>query len=237
MSSSVRRSHAPPGSAAHVGTPASGCRVEQRTPGFCAIGVAERCSAGQPRAAVPTWALRPKDATHSQPGRCSRPLPHLVVYFLKFQLDKLMSNQLLPRYVNPSSTETLAAGRCYNPRLRAAQNSRNSVMKKLLVICFALSLLFLMVAVVSADDMGKSQTVNGWVSDSKCVAKGANAGAAACTKKCIEGGASAVVVTDGDNKVLTVDNQDALKGHEGHHVAVTGHVKGDSIHVESVKML
>ena len=110
-------------------------------------------------------------------------------------------------------------------------------MKKLLVICFALSLLFLMVAVVSADDMGKSQTVNGWVSDSKCGAKGANAGAAACTKKCIEGGASPVVVTDGDNKVLAVDNADALKGHEGHHVAVTGHVKGDSIHVESVKML
>ena len=48
---------------------------------------------------------------------------------------------------------------------------------------------------------------------------------------------NAVVVTDGDNKVLTVDNPDTLKGHEGHHVAVTGHVKGDSIHVESVKML
>jgi hypothetical protein len=110
-------------------------------------------------------------------------------------------------------------------------------MKKLLAICFALSFLFLMVAVVSADDMGKSQTVNGWVSDSKCGAKGANAGAEACTKKCIAAGASAVVVTDGDNKVLTVDNQDALKGHEGHHVAVTGEIKGDTIHVESVKML
>jgi hypothetical protein len=148
-----------------------------------------------------------------------------------------MSNQLLSRYVNPSSTETLAAGRCYNLRPRAAKKSRNSTMKKLLAICIAFSLLFLLVAVVAADDMGKSQTVNGWVSDSKCGAKGANAGAAACTKKCIEGGASAVVVTDGDNKVLAVDNAEALKGHEGHHVAVTGHVKGDSIHVESVKML
>jgi hypothetical protein len=148
-----------------------------------------------------------------------------------------MSNQLLLRYVNPSSTETLAAGRCYNPRLPAAKKSRNSAMKKLLVICIALSVLFLLVAVVAADDMGKAQTVNGWVSDSKCGAKGANAGAAACTKKCIDGGASPVVVTDGDNKVLAVDNADALKGHEGHHVAVTGHVKGDSIHVESVKML
>jgi hypothetical protein len=149
----------------------------------------------------------------------------------------MMSNQLLLRYVNPSSTQTLAAGRCYNSRLPAAKKSRNSAMKKLLVICIALSVLFLLVAVVAADDMGKAQTVNGWVSDSKCGAKGANAGAAACTKKCIDGGASPVVVTDGDNKVLAVDNADALKGHEGHHVAVTGHVKGDSIHVESVKML
>jgi hypothetical protein len=110
-------------------------------------------------------------------------------------------------------------------------------MKKLLLICLALSVLFLMVAVVYADDMGKAQTVNGWVSDSKCGAKGANAGAAACTKKCIDGGASAVVVTDTDQKVLTVENPDAVKGHEGHHVAVTGHVKGDSIHVENLKML
>ena len=98
-------------------------------------------------------------------------------------------------------------------------------------------MLFLLVAVVAADDMGKAQTVNGWVERFQVRAKGANAGAAACTKKRIDGGASAVVVTDGDNKVLAVDNADALKGHEGHHVAVTGHVKGDSIHVESVKML
>jgi len=46
-----------------------------------------------------------------------------------------------------------------------------------------------------------------------------------------------VVVTDGDQKVLSVDNPDALEGHIGHHVAVTGQVNGDSIHVDSVKML
>jgi hypothetical protein len=46
-----------------------------------------------------------------------------------------------------------------------------------------------------------------------------------------------VVVTDGDSKVLAVDNQDALKGHEGHHVAVTGTVTNNTIHVGSVKML
>ena len=46
-----------------------------------------------------------------------------------------------------------------------------------------------------------------------------------------------VIVTDKDQKVLMVDNPDVLKGHEGHHIAATGAVKGDSIHVDSMKML
>ena len=54
---------------------------------------------------------------------------------------------------------------------------------------------------------------------------------------CLAAGADMVVVTDSDQKVLTVENPDALKGHEGHHIAVTGHVTGDKIHVESAKML
>ena len=111
-------------------------------------------------------------------------------------------------------------------------------MKKVFAICLACCLLFLVVAVAMAsDEMGKAETVNGWVSDSKCGAKGANEGAAACTKKCLDEGAKMVVVTDSDKKVLMVENPDALKGHEGHHIAVTGHVKGDAIHVESAKML
>jgi hypothetical protein len=34
-----------------------------------------------------------------------------------------------------------------------------------------------------------------------------------------------------------VDNPDTLKDHYGHHVSVTGHIDGDKIHVDSVKML
>ena len=109
-------------------------------------------------------------------------------------------------------------------------------MKKVLLICLAVCFL-LALSALAFDDMGKSSTVNGWVSDDKCGAKGANAGAAACTKKCLEGGAKMVIVTDKDQKVLMVENPDALKGHEGHHIAVTGSVKGDSIHVDSAKML
>src|SRR5580693_6711734 len=109
-------------------------------------------------------------------------------------------------------------------------------MRKVLVLCLAICFVFALTA-MAFDDMGKSVTVNGWVADDKCGAKGANAGAEACTKKCLAAGAKMVVVTDSDQKLLTVENPDALKGHEGHHVAVSGHVSGDSIHVMSVKML
>ena len=107
-------------------------------------------------------------------------------------------------------------------------------MRKILLLLLAGAFV---VSVASVSFAGDAQTVNGWVADSKCGVKGANAGAEACTKKCIAAGASPVVVTDTDQKVLTVENPDALKEHYGHHVAVTGHIDGDKIHVESVKML
>jgi len=107
-------------------------------------------------------------------------------------------------------------------------------MRKFLCAIFTLALVLAVAAPSFADD---AQTVNGWVSDSKCGVKGAHEGAAECTKKCIENGAAMVVVTDEDQKVLTVENPDALKGHEGHHIAVTGHIDGDKIHVDSAKML
>ena len=109
-------------------------------------------------------------------------------------------------------------------------------MKKVLSVCLAACFVCALSA-MAFDDMGKTSTVKGWVSDDKCGAKGANAKAEACTKKCLDAGAKMVVVTDGDQKVLMVDNPEALKGHEGHHVAVTGTMKGDSIHVDSAKML
>ena len=109
-------------------------------------------------------------------------------------------------------------------------------MKKIIVICLAFCFV-LALSAMAFDDMGKSATVNGWVSDDKCGAKGANDKAEACTKKCLAAGADMVVVTDADQKVLMVKNPEALKGHEGHHVAVTGSVEGESIHVDSAKML
>jgi hypothetical protein len=110
------------------------------------------------------------------------------------------------------------------------------VMRKVFALCLLLCMVCSVVSLASAWD-DKETTVKGWISDDKCGAKGANAGAEACTKKCLAAGAKMVVVTDSDQKILAVENPDALKGHEGHHVAVSGHVTGDSIHVMSVKML
>jgi hypothetical protein len=107
-------------------------------------------------------------------------------------------------------------------------------MKKLMLCCMGLALLSVMSFSAFAED---ATTVKGWVSDSMCAAKGAKAGHDACTKKCLGKGAKEVVVNDADGKVLNVENPDALSGHEGHHVTVTGTVSGDSIHVTSVKML
>ncbi len=105
-------------------------------------------------------------------------------------------------------------------------------MRKLLLASITLTVMFMYVGVSFAGD---ASTVNGYVTDSKCGAKGKTN--AECAKKCMEKGAKVVVVTDNDDKVLTVDNPDALTEHVGHHVAVTGKVSGDSIHVDSVKML
>jgi len=107
-------------------------------------------------------------------------------------------------------------------------------MKKLLLVLLAVSLLFFMVGLVAAAD---SQTVNGYVSDSMCGAKGAKDGHTDCMNKCVSKGAKYVIVTDSDKKVLAVDNPDVLKGHEGHHIAATGKVTGDSIHIDSMKMM
>jgi hypothetical protein len=109
-------------------------------------------------------------------------------------------------------------------------------MRKVLVIYLAVMFVFALTA-LAVDDMGKSTTVNGWVTDAKCGSKMASAAGAACAQKCVTAGEKMVIVTDGDAKVLAVDNQDALKGHAGHHVAVTGTVTGDSVHVNGVKML
>ncbi len=84
----------------------------------------------------------------------------------------------------------------------------------------------------------KTQKISGWITDAKCASeKGTQASHVDCAKKCIGSGVAAVFVRDKDKKIYKIDNQDAAKGHEGHHVKVSGQVAGDSIHIASVTML
>ncbi|HKF21858.1 MAG TPA: hypothetical protein VKE93_09825 [Candidatus Angelobacter sp.] len=76
-------------------------------------------------------------------------------------------------------------------------------------------------------------TIAGYITDAKCAPKVGGD----CAKKCIEKGEKAVFVTDSDKKVLKIDNQDAVTAHAGHHVSVTGTVKGDTLHVDKVAMV
>jgi len=82
-----------------------------------------------------------------------------------------------------------------------------------------------------------AETMNGTIGDEHCGATHVNAKDSdmACVKKCMGGGAAAVFIV-GD-KVYKIDNQDAVKGHEGHKVSIDGKVTGDTVHVDSLKMM
>ena len=76
---------------------------------------------------------------------------------------------------------------------------------------------------------------DGWISDAKCAAKGANAVHAQCAKKCVEAGEKPVLVTDKDQKIVAIANPDAVSGHEGQHVKITGTMASDgALHVDKV---
>ena len=67
-----------------------------------------------------------------------------------------------------------------------------------------------------------AESWSGTIVDEHCGAKHTAAAAAdmTCVKKCMDGGAAAVFVA-GD-KVHKIENQDAIKGHEGHKVTISG---------------
>jgi hypothetical protein len=84
----------------------------------------------------------------------------------------------------------------------------------------------------------KDQSYSGWISDSKCAAKGANAAHAGCAKKCLEAGEKPVLVADGDQKVMAIDNPDAVKDQAGQHVKVSGTVSSSgALHVDKVEAM
>jgi len=90
------------------------------------------------------------------------------------------------------------------------------------------------------DAAPKTVKIAGWVSDSQCgvdhASKGPNP---SCVAKCIKEGAKPVFVDDAKNTVWTIDNPDAVKGHYGHHIQMTGteDPAKKEVHITGVTML
>jgi hypothetical protein len=85
----------------------------------------------------------------------------------------------------------------------------------------------------------KPKWEKGWVSDSKCGAKGAGIGHEECGKKCLAADEQVVFVNEFSHRVLNVDNPDSLKDLMGHRVAQQGPVDetAGTIHVDKVNPL
>ena len=96
-------------------------------------------------------------------------------------------------------------------------------MKKLMIICFALALTF---GVASAQDTMHNDNMK---SD-------ASMKSVHVTGKVSDDGKT--FVGDTDSKSWTINNPEAVKGHEGHHVTLTAQCNTDKneVHVMSLKM-
>ncbi|MFZ0774507.1 MAG: hypothetical protein WCA49_16575 [Candidatus Sulfotelmatobacter sp.] len=96
-------------------------------------------------------------------------------------------------------------------------------MKKLVILCFAASMLLCGVAL--AQDTMKPDNM-----------KADTAKPVDITGKISADGKT--FVNDKDNKSWKIINPDAVKGHEGHHVTLNAHVYADKgeVHVMSLKM-
>jgi hypothetical protein len=105
-------------------------------------------------------------------------------------------------------------------------------MKRVVLTLTAL-VLFTTLAMTQA----KAPGMTGWVTDAKCAAKGGDLSNADCAKKCAEHGEKLVFVSDQDKKIMSVANQESLKGHEGQHVMVTGKVDNGALHVDTINAL
>jgi hypothetical protein len=84
---------------------------------------------------------------------------------------------------------------------------------------------------------GLAETLSGTVGDSMCGAKheAASASDIACIKKCVKGGASPIIISDGKVYQISADSQAKVASMLGQKVTVNGKLDGDTIDIASVK--
>lgn len=119
------------------------------------------------------------------------------------------------------------------------------LIKVRVLVALALCVAFLPASVGFAEE--KPSTVTGWVSDEACGTQHTKGGGADCVRKCMRGGASVghpewkpqrmVFVADPNAEIWIVENPEALKGHEGDHITLTGQLdpKAKTVRVADAK--
>ena len=110
-------------------------------------------------------------------------------------------------------------------------------MKKVFAVILGMTMMFAVAAVAKGKPADSGNKMSGWIMDQKCAAKAGEPGMEACAKRCIEGGQKAVFVSQKDKEVFQIDNPDVTKGHEGHHVVVTGKVDNGTLHIDHLSMM
>jgi hypothetical protein len=95
-----------------------------------------------------------------------------------------------------------------------------------------------------ASGSGPAKTISGWVSDASCGAAHVGGKNPECVTKCLKGGAhighpewtaqAMVIVVDGSESLMVVDNPEKLTGREAQHVIVRAKVAGDHMRVVEV---
>lgn len=105
-----------------------------------------------------------------------------------------------------------------------------------LAMCLSLGMAYAKDATKKAD---KEVKVTGIVTDPACAKSGDKAKMtdSECAKKCMADG-KAAFVNDKDGSVWEITNPEAIKGHEGHHVTLSGHADANAktFHIMSAKM-
>jgi hypothetical protein len=86
---------------------------------------------------------------------------------------------------------------------------------------------------VAGEPAAQPTTMKGWITDSFCGAKNANAEGAQCARDCYKKGAKLELVADG--KTYQISDQKAAFDHVGHEVVVTGTLDKDTIKVDKIE--
>lgn len=108
------------------------------------------------------------------------------------------------------------------------------MMKRLISLGSVLALAAVLAAPVLAGEAAAAPTaMQGWIVDSFCGAKNANADGQGCAKDCYKKGAKLELVADG--KTYQISDQKAAAEHLGHEVVITGTVENDTIKVAKIE--